>query len=113
MPVLADYLKSINAQNEARTADLKAELTGLKAELQAAEARRTDSQASQLQTLLVSGLTFQVKAAISQTTGEALVLPVAAAKEGGSQYASAQSSIHSSRSASPRPRAGPGLEAET
>jgi hypothetical protein len=55
MPVLSDYLKTMDARSEARVAELKAEL---KAELQAVTA-----QSARLQTLLTTGLTFEVKAA--------------------------------------------------
>ncbi|EAQ83148.1 hypothetical protein CHGG_10966 [Chaetomium globosum CBS 148.51] len=88
MPVLADYLKSIDSRNEARAAKLQA---AFKTEVRAAETRLREAQSTQLQTL-VSGLQAAATA----------VLPPA---EGGgkSQCTSAQSSINNSRLASPDP----------
>ncbi|KAK4120752.1 hypothetical protein N657DRAFT_692649 [Parathielavia appendiculata] len=90
MPVLADYLKSIDARNEARAAELKNELLAA-----------TAAQTAQLQTLLTAGFTFEVKAAVSQAAAAAILLPVEERR--GSRYTSAQSSINASRSTSPSP----------
>jgi len=53
MPVLADYLKSIDSRNEARAAELK---TAVETEVRAAETRLREAQSEQLQTFLVTGL---------------------------------------------------------
>jgi hypothetical protein len=53
MPVLADYLKSIDSRNEARAAELR---TAIETEVRAAETRLREAQSSQLQNFLVRGL---------------------------------------------------------
>jgi hypothetical protein len=130
MPVLADYLKSIDARNEARTIELKTELTE---QLRATEERLVIAQSS----LLSTGLNFQMIAtatapapapppwpapappsSLSQPPPTAVAAAVAVAVanvvereegeggEGGgrggeSQYISAQSSVNGSRATSP------------
>ena len=86
MPILANFLKSIDAHNEARVAKLKTELQATKEHL-------TDTQSSHFQTLFSGGLTFQVKPAMPDIgiLTPATTLPA----EEGSDYTSAQSSISS------------------
>ncbi|KAM4062505.1 centromere DNA-binding protein complex CBF3 subunit, domain 2 domain-containing protein [Hirsutella rhossiliensis] len=60
MPVLADYLKSIDARNEARTIQLKTELSE---QLRATEERLAVAQSS----LFSNGFNFQVTAATTTT----------------------------------------------
>jgi hypothetical protein len=111
MPVLADYLQSIDARHEAR-------VTGLAAELRAMQCL-IESQSSQLQSLLTTSLTVQFGAAgppapatpavpAASTALSASTAPTASrgsrahlAGDGQSQYTSAQSSLRSSRSTSP------------
>ncbi|KAM4060435.1 centromere DNA-binding protein complex CBF3 subunit, domain 2 domain-containing protein [Hirsutella rhossiliensis] len=87
MPVLADYLESIDARHEART-------------LRATEERLTVAQSS----LFSNGFNFQVKAAMATTaTAAAAVVDVVGqgGRGEGSRFVSAQSSIVDSRDTSP------------
>jgi hypothetical protein len=101
VPALADYLQSVDSRNDTRMAGLRADITDLRADLKAG-LKGVEHQApqQQLQTLLLSGLTFQLKAA---APGALKLQPAPApiAEEAQSQYASACSSISNSRSASP------------
>lgn len=103
MPVLADFLKSIEARNEARLLEATAQLQTTIA-----------AQSSQLQAILSTGLTVQVQAAVPAALQAAV--PSALQREG-SHYASACSSL-GSRSPSPAHcldsanRSGPGPELE-
>ena len=94
MPVLTDYLQSIDTRNEARIAKLKADLQTTMA-----------SQTSQLQELFTTGLTFELKAPASgllQSEGSAPSLEPSSL-EPPSRYISAQASISNSRVATPAP----------
>ncbi|KAM4067456.1 centromere DNA-binding protein complex CBF3 subunit [Hirsutella rhossiliensis] len=97
MPVLADYLESIDARNEARTVQLKAELTD---QLRATEERLAVAQSS----LFSNGFNFQVTAA-TNTTATTAAAVVDAVEQGGrgdgSRFVSARSSIIDSRATSP------------
>ena len=64
MPVLADYLKSIDSRNEARAAELK---SAFKTEVRVAETQLREAQSLQLQAFLVTGL---------QAAAIAVLLPV-------------------------------------
>ena len=97
MPVLTDYLQSIDARNEVRMAKLKADLQTTMA-----------GQASQLQGLFTAGLTFELKAPASgllqSQASQALTYQTPAlGLEPPSQYVSAQASISNSRAATPTP----------
>jgi hypothetical protein len=88
MPVLADYLKTMDERSEARAAELKAAM---------------EAQSARLQTLLVPGLTFEVKTAASQAIAAATAVFPSRPEEtesGDSRYTAAQSSIESSRATS-------------
>ncbi|KJZ70672.1 hypothetical protein HIM_09945 [Hirsutella minnesotensis 3608] len=76
MPVLADYLESIDARDEARTVQLKAELTD---QLRATEERLAVAQSS----LYSKGINFQVTAAATATTDTAAAAVVDVVGQGG------------------------------
>ncbi|KAJ6436501.1 short-chain dehydrogenase [Purpureocillium lavendulum] len=98
MPVLADYLQSVDARNEARTSQLRTELTE---QLRATEERLAVAQSS----LFSSGFNLQLAAATPTPATTAAVAVDAVGQVGpgdGSRSVSTQSSIIDSRATSPR-----------
>ncbi|OAQ58089.1 hypothetical protein VFPBJ_11704 [Purpureocillium lilacinum] len=98
MPVLAEYLQSVDARNEARTSQLRTELTE---QLRATEARLAVAQSS----LFSSGFNLQLAAATPTPATTAAVVVDAVGQVGsgdGSRSVSTQSSIIDSRTTSPR-----------
>ncbi|KJZ70052.1 hypothetical protein HIM_10556 [Hirsutella minnesotensis 3608] len=95
LPVLADYLEFIDARNEARIVQLKAELAD---QLRATEERLAVAQSS----LFSNGFNFQVTAATT-TTATTAVTDIAGhpGRGDGSGFVSTQSSIINSRDTSP------------
>ncbi len=72
MPVLADYLKSIDLRNEARAAELR---TAFETEVRAAETRLREAWSLQLQTFLVTGLQAAATAVLPRIDDSRLTSP--------------------------------------